>query len=112
MDSDEPLDGDTDDDEDGAGVEYLGEWEEDRDKVGMDLVSVGVVEERSGEDEDVENDAEDISHTEKSNEVSKELLELEFCGYDHTNRYNIALYDIVNIIMTRIVLTIINIYNY
>ena len=112
MDSDEPLDGDTDDDEDGTGVEYMGEWEEDRDKVGMDLVSVGVVEERSGEDEDVENDAEDIGHTEKSYEVGKELLELEFCGYDHTNRYNIALYDIVNIIMTRIVLTIINIYNY
>ena len=64
MDGDEPLDGDTDDNEGGAGVEDLGEREKDRDKVGMDLVSVGVVEEGPGEDEDVEDDADDIRDTE------------------------------------------------
>ena len=64
MDGDEPLYGDTDDDEGGAGVEYLGEREEDGDKVGMDLVPVGVVEEGPGEDEDVEDDADDIRDAE------------------------------------------------
>ena len=71
-------------------MEYLSEWEQERDKVGMDLMPVGVVEEWSGEDEDVEDDAEDVRHTKESNEVGKELLELEFGGYDDTNRYNIA----------------------
>ena len=64
MDGDEPLDGDTYNNEGGAGVEDLGEREKDRDKVGMDLVSVGVVEEGPGEDEDVEDDADDIRDTE------------------------------------------------
>ena len=90
MDGDEPLYGDTDDDEGGAGVEYLGEREEDGDKVGMDLVPVGVVEEGPGEDEDVEEDADDIRDAEKGDEVCKKLLELEFCGYYHTDRHNIA----------------------
>ena len=71
-------------------MEDLGEREKDRDKVGMDLVSVGVVEEGPGEDEDVEDDADDIRDTEQGDEVCKELLELEFCGDDHTDRHNIA----------------------
>ena len=90
MDGDEPLYGDTDDDECGAGVEYLGEREEDGDKVGMDLVPVGVVEEGPGEDEDVEDDTDDIRDAEKGDEVCKELLQLEFCGDYHTHRHNIS----------------------
>ena len=41
------------------------------------LVSVGVVEEGSGEDANVEEDAEDIRDAEHGNEMCEELFELE-----------------------------------